>query len=358
MVVNKLTLKSFPLLAHPWIRPALFASIGLHVLLLLLPLPERSPAEDVDLAEVSQVQVTRLPHASAKLAPPAPTPTPLTPKAIAPSPVPKLVQPQRSVVRLPQPAKLPVKAPSAVTPTLAPSATPTPIVAETPVPSPDPGPPPALPFGDVPLLAGAEAGCFGIGVCHQLTDGTNFRAAGQTLESQLAAQGYKVTLRDDIEEAGRKVYELNKGNETRFLNVLSADIGTTVYLITPQPISLTDLQKSTSLKTELEATLDQLASMAANPTQFAQPEAFYANAVPRPETDGQLRFVTGNPPEQLLNALSTQLQAQDFKLTAAGGYGGGLLYEVNKGAYTAYLNLVPTIDRTGTVIVLWSALPS
>lgn len=349
--MNKFTLKRLPLSADKWVRPALFASIGLHVLLLLLPLPERSKLQEVDLAELDEVQITQPPQPSPK--PSVPSPIPPTPKAIAPSPTSVPRQPQRPIVRQPQPTQLP-----AIPPPATPNATPTPLAVSTPSLSPDPGPPPNLPFGDVPLLAGSEMGCFGIGTCHQLNNGTNFRTAGQTLEDQLQAQGYQVTLRDDIEETGRKVYELKKGNDTRFLNVLSADLGATIYLITPQPIRLSDLQNSTALKSELKSTLDQLASMAANPTQFAQPEAFYTNALPRPETDGQLRLVKGNPPEQLFSTLSSQLQAQNFQLTAAGGYGGGLLYEVNKGAFTAYLNLVPTIDHTGTVVVLWSALPS
>lgn len=215
-----------------------------------------------------------------------------------------------------------------------------------------------MPFADLPLLTGSQTGCFGLGTCHEITDGTNFRTAGQTLEQALQAQGYTVKPREDLEETGRKVYELTKGNKTRYLNVLSSDVGSTIYLVTPQPVSLDQLQTSETHKAELEAILDSISSGSVNPTQLTQPEAFFAGTTPRPETGSQLRLVAGRSPQELLNGLTGSLQAQNFTLTEAGGYGNGLLYEVTKGAYTGYLNLVPTVDRSGTIVVLWTNLPS
>lgn len=364
-MLGKTLLESVPKPLRWLVRPALLGSIGLHVLLLLMPIADRSSLETVASEPETQVPVSRLPENQRTKAPqPKPTPTP-TPKVAAPTPTPKPlipapVSPQRLPIQIP-PAQVQPKVQSQVQPQVQPSpvpAQPTPLATPSPVASPDPVPPPALPFADVPVLAGSQTGCFGLGTCHQMTDGTNFRTAGQTLEQELSAKGYRVKLRDDIEETGRKVYEISKNNETRYLNVLSSDVGSTVYLVTTQPVSLSELQGSETLKTELEALLDGLPNTAANAMQFAQPEAFFVNATPRPETGGKLRFVANTSPDQLLNALTSQLQAQNYSLTDAGGYGGGLLYEVTKGAFTGYLNLVPTSDRSGMIVVLWTNLPS
>jgi hypothetical protein len=185
----------------------------------------------------------------------------------------------------------------------------------------------------------------------------NFRAAGQTLEEQLRAQGYMVRFRDDIAETGSKTYEITKEGETRYLNVLSVDLNDTVYLVTLEPVTLADLENSNLARAELEAVLDSLPATTANATQFAEPEAFFVGVTPRPETGGSLRLVAGNSPDQILALLTSHLQGQGFTLAEAGGYGSGLLYEVTKGALTAYLNLVPTPDRRGTIVVVWSSLP-
>lgn len=341
------------------IRPALLSSVGLHLLLVFMPLPERS-SEPASLTQVDsdQIRLTRLPKQS------SPPPKPMV--AAKPVATPK---PSPSIARLQRPAARP---PSLLQPTLQPlpksvnSETLPQPVAKTPVPTPppapitsaDPVPPPSLPFADIPLLSGAQTGCFGLGTCHQV-DGTNFRATGQALEEQLQAQGYRIKARDDLEETGRQVYELSKGNETRFLNILSSDLGSTIYLVTTQPITLNNLQNSETLKSELATILNSLpGTTTANPTQMAQPEAFFAGPSPRPEAEAGLHLVPGNSPAQLLSSLENQLHSQSFTLTEAGGYGGGRLYEVTKDAFTGYLSLVPTTDHSSTIVVLWTNLPS
>lgn len=364
--MGKTVLEWVPSSVRWLIRPALFGSIGLHVLLLLAPLPQNAALEtSAPEDEPSQVSLTRLPTQPSptpkSIAPPKPSPI-ASPQALRPSP--SLVRPlsQRPILR----PSVQLQAPPTAQPSAQPSAQPKLPAAEvavaTPTPSitpaAEPVPPPAIPFADIPVLAGTQTGCFGLGTCHQI-EGSNFRTAGQTLQEQLQTQGYSVKQRDDIEETGREVYEITKGNETRYLNVLSSNLGTTVYLVTTQPISLNQLEDSESLKSELEGILDRFPSTnTANATQFALPEAFFAGVTARPETGGKLRLVPNNSPDQFLGSLESQLQAQSFNMTEAGGYGGGRLYEVTKGPYTGYLSLVPTADRTSTIVVLWTNLPS
>jgi hypothetical protein len=349
--VGKTILKELPKPLRWLIKPALFGSIGLHILLLLAPIPDDTTLKTASQPIESEVQVTRLPEQpptpKPSVTPPQPTPIP-SPQVVRPSPV------QPVPIRPPAPRPLPPIAKPQVTP----APTVTPAASPSPSPTPAPVPPPAIPFADVPLLTGTQTGCFGLGTCHEITNGTNFRTAGQTLEQALQAQGYTVKLREDLDETGRKVYELTKDNKTRYLNVLSSDVGSTVYVVTPEPVSLSALESSETQKAELEAILDGIAAGTANPSQLAQPEAFFAGSTPRPETGGKLRLVTGSSPQNVLNSLTNSLQAQGFTLTEAGGYGSGLLYEVTKGAYTGYLNLVPSVDGSSTIVVLWTNLPS
>lgn len=346
--MGKTILEGLPKSWRWLIKPALLGSIGLHVLLLLAPIPDNAALETDSQPTESEVQVTRLPKQPAtpqpSVTPAKPTPTP-SPQVVRPSPV------QPAPIRPPAPRPLPPVAKPQVAPSATPAASP------TPSPSPAPVPPPTIPFA-VPLLTGTQTGCFGLGTCHEITNGTNFRTAGQTLEQALQAQGYTVKLRDDLDETGRKVYELTKDNKTRYLNVLSSDVGSTVYVVTPEPVSLSELQSSETQKAELEAILDGIAAGTANPSQLAQPEAFFAGPTPRPETGGKLRLVAGSSPQDLLTSLTSSLQSQGFTLTEAGGYGNGLLYEVTKGPYTGYLNLVPSVDGSSTIVVLWTNLPS
>lgn len=366
--MSKLLLKSVPTHLRWLIQPALFVSLLLHSLVLVTPIPKRLTVDQATQEQASKpdqsVKVVQSPPSSPLATPrasvvPTPKPVPVaTPKLSRPAPL-----SARSKTQIPstrsaaQPALRP-SSPSAARPQGVPSPSapppPAPLVVAA-VPSPDLVPPPNLPFGDVPLLAGAEAGCYGIGTCYGLS-GVDFRAAGQTLETQFEAQGYTVEAREDLEETGRKIYAITKNGKTRYLNVMSNDLSNAVYVITPQPSSLEELQNIDLLKSELEATLDGLLASTPNATQFAQPNAFFVGATPRPETGGRLRLVAV-PPPQLLSTLTVQLQTQGFALTEAGGYGGGLLYEVTQDAFTGYLNLVPSPDDTGTIVVLWSSLP-
>ncbi|MCU0568257.1 MAG: hypothetical protein MUF49_16870 [Oculatellaceae cyanobacterium Prado106] len=237
------------------IRPALLLSVGLHVLLLLIPIPKNPTevAQQQNQPETDAIPITQLPL---QTVPPKPSPTPPSPKATPTvSPTPKvlvqaspLVPPVPPRVAAPPPVTAPAPAASpAIAPT-PPATTPSPTAIATPTPTPSPSPSPqpsATPpsaFSNFPHLSGSQSGCFGLETCHQISDGSNFRIAAQTLEQQLESEGYAVRLRDDLEEAGRKVYEVSKQNETQYLSVISTDLGTTVYVLAAEPKRLQDLQ--------------------------------------------------------------------------------------------------------------------
>lgn len=332
------------------IRPALWLSIGLHVIVLLAPLPA-PPKPDEAAQDPEEIKVTRLP------AQPSPTVTP--PARQQPKP-PQLTQPNRPINR-------PISRPSAARPPVEPARSQPALTETQPAqppdstqPDPAPSEPPAanlqISFADFPDLAGAQGGCFDSSQCRQIS-GTPFRDAAQTLQQQMESQGYQVTPRDDLEDTGQKIYQLVAlDGATRYLSVLSSDVGSTVYLLASEPLTIADLQQVGSIQTRLETLLSQVGSEAIA-AQVPYPTLFFAGANPRPEIN-QLRVVPNVSPKQMATTLTNKLKMDEFSLSEIGDYGGGTMYEIGKKAFTGYVNLVPTTDGKGTVIVSWKSLPT
>ena len=100
---------------------------------------------------------------------------------------------------------------------------------------------------DFPDLAGAQPGCYGLAGCRQLSG--NYRAAAKQLLAQLKAQGYQLTEREDIDNAGHRVFEAiapNQPDEIYYLNVFSPDAGSTVYVMARDILSLRELEALSS----------------------------------------------------------------------------------------------------------------
>jgi hypothetical protein len=92
---------------------------------------------------------------------------------------------------------------------------------------------------------------------------------------------------------------------------------------------------------------------------FAQDPATYDMEKPLPGFDGNFVVVLDKTPEQLfLEFFTENLGSHDFNVSQLPNYGGGLLYEMKQGDFTRYLNLIPTQDGTGTLVVFWNRLPS
>lgn len=97
---------------------------------------------------------------------------------------------------------------------------------------------------EFPDLEGAEAGCFGLEGCRAMLG--NLHDIEQQLIAQLEANNYRLTKRDDIEDSGRRVFEViapDEPDELYYLNVFSSDIGKAVYVLTVDILSLVELQQ-------------------------------------------------------------------------------------------------------------------
>lgn len=353
--VTQATVKAFKPMGQPlrWIiRPMLLLSLALHGLLVFFPMP---PSED-DLSELDEVsiQVTTLP---APLNPPAD----LSPENPIPPDAPdEEPPPPTSAPAPPSPRVTPRPTTSAPPSETTPPPTTPPSTAQSPPPAPVEPPPPThepLPFSSFPHLANAEAGCYGLPNCRQI-DGSNFRQAGTRLIDQLTAQGYDVRSRDDLEDSGLKVYEVTKDNTTRYLSLLQPDLSVAVYVLAAEPVTTAELQAAEPFEAQFESILREVANgQQARYTDFSYPDFFFEGAAPRNEIGNALYTVMETQPDRLAVPLTNQLTAEGFQVKPIGDYAGAPFYEVSQGAFVAYLSVVPTDDRMGTILVAWNSLP-
>lgn len=179
--------------------------------------------------------------------------------AIALSTLPKpLPPPQPTTAPPPEPTPTPVSVAPQPTPQLAPAppppvAEPEPAAEPTPEPTPTPSPEPVeagivIPFrDDFPHPAGSTAGCFALQNCRRLENISSYRQTARDLVAQLEAQGYHVTPRDDTDNTGLELYEIVEADDpdgvVQYLSIFSDGIGSAVYTITQEIISLEELRE-------------------------------------------------------------------------------------------------------------------
>ncbi|MGC1306570.1 MAG: hypothetical protein WA885_05020 [Phormidesmis sp.] len=199
-------------------------------------LPPASPTESAELSLSAAPTLQPLPGVTAPVMSPG--------RTQAARPVQPQVQTQTQTMQpAPAPAEQSVVPPSQSQP---------PPDAE-PLSSPASSPPPdtSLEHGtvvrlgnDFPNLAGAQSGCYGLENCQQVSG--NFRQAAQQLIAQMEGQGYQLTEREDLDNTGHRVFEVidpDAPNATYYLNVFSPDIGSAVYVLTVNILSLEELKQ-------------------------------------------------------------------------------------------------------------------
>ena len=323
------------------------ASILLHGLLLLLPLPEKEkpvppPPED------SKVRITKLPTGAKPGAKPAAKPAAKVPIAKS---TPKVTPRLPRLTQRP-PAIAPVVLPSPQQPQ---SPQPQPSAQSQASPTPDAEPvSDANPWQDFPQYPGAESGCYNLPSCMQTSRGLN--EVSTYFERELTAKKYSLT--PTVTESNRTVYQVSRNQLTQFLSLIEVPGKGTIYVLAEQPRSLADLGDAVEVPAEIYSVLSGLAAVDATNAQFAQPDAFYSGDHPKPEI-GIMQVVSGEAPDSFFDSyLRTNLVNNGFDSTQLSqSYGGGLLYEVKKETTSLYINLVPTQDGSGTIVVIWKTLP-
>jgi len=322
----------------------LLISLGLHGLLLLLPTgPEKNPIVEKE----ETVKITQLPSSSKPAAKLGSKPTA--------KPVAKKVQPTRRAVAINRPRAIMVPSPG-IEPRQSSAAGEQATEASG----------AESPFADFPHYPGVEPGCFGKESCQKTAD--SLAKVDAHFAKQLPAKKYQV--QSVSTETDKKVYQVSKGGATQFLNLFTSD-GATVYVLAPEPLnSLDDLKAAVEVPEGLYVALSELGGEPADDTDFDDPDNFFAKlssedeagsvlaAELRSEIDGSPQLVSGQTPEKVYSGLQSQLQSNGIKTLEVKPYSGDSLYKLQKGSFTGYLNLVPSKDRTGTIVVVWTGSPN
>ncbi len=108
------------------------------------------------------------------------------------------------------------------------------------------------------------------------------------------------------------------------------------------------------------------------PDLFSAPTEFFPNYkkpspndppgfdVPPDLADGieDQRLISGKTPSEVYQDVLPSISPNGYTLGTPTEYGGGQLYKITKAGFTSYLNIVPTENKKGTIIVTWSKDPS
>jgi hypothetical protein len=352
-------LPAIPAPARAFIRPMLLAALGLHALLLFTPFPKekQKPPENKE----APVKITQLPTTKSTAQNKAKTKIPNPNK---PS-VPKINRPNPNPVVVKTEPPKPLEARSQEAPPEKGQAA-------------NPANAGATSFVDFPHYQPSTPDCFGKGLGENCRVATaNLPTVAAFYQSQPKAKGFTVTLAE--ENTNAKIYTVTaKNGQTLFLS-LFADAPTTVILLSEQKVSdLATLKGSVSPPEEYYQILADLLVEAdradnpantATPENFAQPQMFYnvvseaelqQGAIPdlRPGIDGTPKLAQGQNPSNFYQSMSAAGLSGFFEVAQHGQYGGGSLYRLKKGSTTFYLNLIPTKDQSGTIVVTWLKDPT
>lgn len=331
------------------IRPMLLISLTLHGLLFLMPIPEKKP-ESTPKKEKS-VKVTQLalptssPAAKTPTSKATPKVTPLTSRPVQP-----VIRRQPVIQAVTQPVQTP-RSPQQVTSSPSPTASPAPSNANP-------------PLAEFPHFPGAKPGCLEVPSCFQTANDLDKVAVH--FEKELPVKGFTAPV--NVDEPGRrKVYEVSRSDfSTQYLSLIYTKDGT-IYVLADAPRSLDELKQAVVVPEEFYSILAEVGEELEDESQFADPNLFYSKlsssdpdgslipAESREEIQGK-KLVAGQPPDTVYSNLAPSLQSI-FEVSESGNYGGGLLYTLKKDKFTGYLNLVPTKDNSGTIVVLWAEKP-
>ncbi len=289
-------------------------------------------------------------------------------------PPPKSSEQQIRITQLPNLTKQPTVKPTVkpvvkVTPASTPATTPPlPVVQASPPPTSTALPPDGAtgenPWKDFPLYPGSTPGCFGLSSC--LETSVVLSQVSSHFASQLPIRKYEV--KRTVQETGREVYQVSRNALSQYLSIIENG-KSTVYVLSDAPRTLEDLEKAVEVPPEILSILVSLAVQKADATYFAQPDQFYSKADAKSLSPGALvprsgisniSLVTGQAADTMMDEfLRSNLQNNEFEVTdLPQQYGGGPVYKLQKASQALYLNLIPTKDNSGTLLVFWKIPPS
>jgi hypothetical protein len=228
-------------------------SLGLHLLALRIPFPALQSVSKINQPiKVTRLTVTPKPKRLPPKAIPKPTPIVVKPKVVAPSPAPQnRAGSPVAIIPTPRLSPKPVVSPSPV-----PVASSSPKASNTPSPQPIPSPTPVpeksqkpdLGFKGFPSYPGADISLSSPAFKTKDDFKTVVEYFDKTLlGDQKQTWSPKVT----INEPSRRVYQITKGGETKFLSVFPNGASGTAYILANQSQTEEDLKKEEQARLDI-----------------------------------------------------------------------------------------------------------
>jgi hypothetical protein len=210
----------------------------------------------------------------------------------------------------------------------------------------------------------------------------NLKEVATNFERQLQEQGFTITTKTD--EDAFRVYQVSRGDKTRFLHLVAHDKKTAIFLDS-ESHNLDNLKndrignRETALVKFYENFKEKITDN--QDLQLQKLKQSDLDSFPQPEALQKVNKETGDlelgklldkilldrleaitspsqpiSPEKLASTVSSELSKgeEGFKFEQVGTYGGGNLYEVTKGDFKIYMILVSTqngeVPRTGILL--------
>jgi hypothetical protein len=154
------------------------------------------------------------------------------------------------------------------------------------------------------------------------------------------------------------VYQVSRDGLTQFLSLIQVDGKGTLYVLSEAPRTLADLTQAIEVPAAIYDVLAGLAAEDATRANFAQPDPFFSGETPHDQI-GVMKLVLDESPDTFFDSyFRTNLFNSGFTSSETPQqYGGGPLYTVTKDDLLLYVNLVPTQDGSGTIVVIWKSQP-
>jgi len=393
--------KNLPAPLQFWVRPMLLISLGLHGLLLAVPMPSKHKPEPTK-KESEKVKITQLPtipsSPALKTAPKvSPKPSPVVTGPIRPRPqpirpaalvIPAVAPRPKAIPRPPQPSPTAQQTPPSPTPEqkkpsptaqqTPPSPTseqkqPSPTAQQTPPPpTPEPTPNSTVqdPFADFPFPNNVQPGSLSLlppdtdKAARNSTDGLDQVVAFYSQELPVK----KFNSKPLTDESELKIYEVSKDSGApQYLHLISKDGKTVILLASQQVADLKSLKSAEARSPEEIAFYDtvkqlendeNLALAAVEPGDIGKfPEADKFNDPNKFEFRSKTVPFKPMSPDELFSQFEAKLSQSGFaQISKEASYGGGLTYKITQGSFTTYLYLVPTSDNR-TVVILSKTSP-
>lgn len=353
--------KGIPPSVKPFLKPMLLISLGLHAVVLFVPLP--SPPKKVELPKPKAIKITTIP---ALRTPPKSLMQRLNrPKSLARNVTPLITQ--KGIL-------LKSRQPKETTPTnqaqTKQEAKPNSTKSEQQQNTGSAGDA----WSNLPTYTKNTQTCTGIDGCIQTSD--SFAEVTKYFEEDLSTKKFNFS-KENTEQASfgneyRAYKVVNKNGEAQFLSILFNGENTK-YVWAPEIVSPENIVSGSAIPSdittfigELPADFEDASKKQLSPERFPDAAArrFYID-IEQPDfgfnnAPADAPIIVSSSPTDAYQNLSGKLSSSGYSTKPiSAGYGGGSLYEITKPGKSKpfYVTIIGTKKGDGSIVALWLSMP-